>query len=148
MILKKTVKESLFIRTLQWASDRGSVGFKMNELKEAVTDDEGEWIWVQRMMFGEINGDAPLICHLGAHHKEDGEYDYFLTGSGASALMDYLELKEARQNARSAMKWAIASFTLAVIVGLAQIYYQTNGTFKTSSDIFIKKQETQYCLKT
>jgi len=118
---KANSDNTLFIRTLQWASDRGSAGFTLSELKAAVTTDEGEWIWVQRMMLGEINGDPPLIFHLGAHHKGEGEYTYFLTGSGASALMDYLELKEARKNAFSAMKWAIASFTLATIVGIAQI---------------------------
>jgi hypothetical protein len=127
MFKKKVVKESLFIRTLQWASNRGSVGFKMQELRDAVIENEEEWIWVKRMMFGEINGDAPLICHLGGHHKGDGEYSYFLTGSGASALMDYIELKEARQNAKSAMRWAVASFTLAVIVGLAQILVSLYG---------------------
>ena len=120
---KIIANDPLFIRTLQWASDRGSVGFKLSELREAVTKDEGEWKWVQRMMLGEIQGDPPLIFHLGAHHQ-GGDYIYFLTGSGASALMDYVELKEARENARSAMKWAIASFALAIVIGLAQIIVQ------------------------
>lgn len=119
---KMAANDTLFIRTLQWASDRGSVGFKVGELKAAVTTDEEEWVWVQRMMFGEINQDPPLISHLGAHHKGDGEYNYFLTGSGASALMDYLELREARENAQNAMWWAIASFSLAIVVGFSQIF--------------------------
>lgn len=119
----------LFQRTLKWASDRGSVGFKMSELKSACAKDEEEWTWIQRFMMGEINGDPPLIFHLGGRHKGDGEYTYFLTGSGASAYMDYVELKDSRESAQSAMRWAIASFVLAagvgilqIIVGLMQIY--------------------------
>ncbi len=117
---KTEAKDPLFIRVLQWASDRGSVGFKMGELREATTKDEGEWVWVQRMMLGEIQGDPPLIFHLGAHHKE-GEYTYFLTGSGAAALMDYLELKEARQSSKQARWYAIIAIVISVIVGAIQI---------------------------
>jgi len=136
-------KESLFIRTLQWASDRGSAGFQIEELKKAVVNNEEEWIWIQRMMLGEIQGDPPLIFHLGPHQKSNEGYKYFLTGSGASALMDYLELKEARKNAKSAMRWAIASFTLAVLVGLVQIYYQTNGTFHIDSNQCLELEATK-----
>lgn len=124
MFKKRSTKEALFIRVLQWASDRGSAGFKMNELKEAVTENDGEWAWVQRMMLGEINGEPPLVAHLGSHHKGDGEYDYFITSSGASALMDYLELKEARESSRQAMYIAIGSLVVATLVGGAQIFVQ------------------------
>ncbi len=119
---KDKKRDPLFIRVLKWASDRGSAGFRLEELKSAVTSDDEEWIWVKRMMLGEIQGDPPLIFHLGNHHTGGGEYKYFLTGSGASALMDYLELNEARNSSRSAMRWAIASFSLAAVVGLVQIF--------------------------
>ncbi len=122
MISKKTIKDPLFIRTLQWASDRGSTGFKMDELRTAVADDE-EFVWVKRMMLGEINGEPPLIAHLGSHHT-DGEYQYFITGSGSFALIDYLELKEARESSRQAMRTAIGSLIIATIVGIAQIVVQ------------------------
>jgi hypothetical protein len=108
-------KDPLFIRTLQWASDRGSVGFKMHELRAAVTKDEEEWKWVQRMMLGEINGDPPLISHLGSHHTEGGEYRYFMTGSGASALIDYMGLEQAREGGRQAMRVAIASILISIL---------------------------------
>lgn len=123
MFKKKITKDPLYIRALQWASDRGSVGFKMGELKAAVAEDEGEWVWVVRMMTGEINGDPPLIFHLGPRHQ-GGEYTYFLTGSGASALLDYLELKEARESSRQAMYIAIGSLMVATIVGIVQIIVQ------------------------
>lgn len=116
-------KDPLYIRALQWASDRGSSGFKMNELKEAVAEDEEEWAWVQRMMIGEINGEPTLIFHLGPHHT-GGEYTYSLTSSGASALLDYLELREARKSSKQAMYVAIASLGIATLVGIAQIVVQ------------------------
>jgi hypothetical protein len=120
---EKLIDLPLFIRVLQWASDRGSVGFKMEELKQAVVKDDDEWVWIQRMMLGEINGDPPLLCHLGSHHK-GGEYTYFITGSGASVLLDYLELKEARESSKEAKYIAIGSLILATIVGIAQIVVQ------------------------
>ena len=123
MFRKKTTKDSLFIRTLQWASDRGSVGFKMDELEAAVAVDDGGFVWVKRMMLGEINGEAPLITHLGSRHT-GGEYQYFITGSGASALMDYLELKEARESSTQAKYIAISSLVIATMVGIAQIIVQ------------------------
>lgn len=112
----------LFIRVLKWASDRGSAGFKIDQLKDACANDEEEWLWIKRFMMGEISGESPIIAHLGGHHKGDGEYLYFLTASGASAYIDYLELSDARKNASEAMKWAIASLLLAAIVGAVQIY--------------------------
>lgn len=136
-MFQKNKVNPLFIRTLQWAYDRGSVGFKLNELKEAVTSNEGEWVWVQRMMLGEIHGDPPLISHLGAHHIKEGEYDYFLTGSGASALVDYLELKESRKNANTAMGWAIASFMLAAVVGGFQIW----STYLTRDSLELTREQ-------
>jgi hypothetical protein len=124
MFRKRLTKEPLFIRALQWASDRGSVGFKIDDLEKAVTDDEGEWVWVQRMMLGEIHGEPPLIAHLGSHHTGGGEYAYFITSSGASALVDYLELKEARESSKQAMYIAIGSLIIATLVGIAQIIVQ------------------------
>jgi hypothetical protein len=123
MFSKKKAKDPLFIRTLQWASDRGSVGFKMDELKAAVAYDDGEIVWVKRMMLGEINGEPPLIANLGSYHT-GGEYLYFITGSGASALMDYLELKEARESSKHAMFIAMGSLFIATLVGIAQIVVQ------------------------
>lgn len=123
MFGKKNTKDPLLIHALQWASDRGSAGFKMGELKAAVTDDQEEWVWVQRMMLGEINGEPTLITHLGAHHT-GGEYSYFISGSGASLLMDYLELKEARESSKQAMYIAIGSLFIATFVGIAQIVVQ------------------------
>lgn len=122
---KNSQDKYLFTRVLKWASDRGSVGFTMNELKTACAKDEEEWIWIQRFMMGEIQGDPPLIAHLGSHHKGDGEYKYFLSGSGASTYIDYLELQEARANSRNAMRWAVASFLLATLVGGAQIWLES-----------------------
>lgn len=48
--IKPKKEDQLFIRVLQWASDRGSHGFKMEELREATVKDEAEWVWVQRML--------------------------------------------------------------------------------------------------
>jgi hypothetical protein len=124
MFRKRTKKQPLFIRTLQWAYDKESVGFKLDELKKAVTSNEEEWMWVKRMMLGEINGDPPLIAHLGSYHTSDGEYSYFITSSGAFALMDYLELKEARESSALAMFVAVGSLIIATIVGIAQIVVQ------------------------
>ncbi len=124
----------LFTRVLKWASDRGSVGFTMSELQAACANDDEEWTWIQRFMMGEIQGDPPLIAHLGSHHKGDGEHRYFLSGSGASTYIDYLELQEARENSRNAMRWAIASFLLAALVGGAQIRLESRDLFKVPID--------------
>lgn len=124
MLKKTTDLDPLFIRTLQWASNKGSDGFKMSELREAIAKNDDEWVWIQRMMLGEINGDTPLIFHLGQHRREDGEYKYFLTGSGNSVLMDYLELKEARESSTQAKYIAIGSLIIATLVGIAQIAIQ------------------------
>ncbi|OGG54853.1 hypothetical protein A3C20_00345 [Candidatus Kaiserbacteria bacterium RIFCSPHIGHO2_02_FULL_55_25] len=115
MFRKKAEKEKLFIRVLQWASDRGSAGFKLNELKKAIADDEEEWTWIQRMVLGEIHGNPILIAHLGSHHKKEGEYNYFITGAGASALVDYVALREARKSSHSATIWAAVSFGVAIV---------------------------------
>jgi hypothetical protein len=116
-------EKSLYIRALLWASDRGSVGFTMDELRATVTEDEGEWLWVQRMLLGEINGDPPLIFHLGTHNNST-EWRYYLTGSGAARVLDYLELKEARGSSKKATYIAIGSLSIAILVGIAQIVIQ------------------------
>ena len=123
MFTKTVNKEPLIIRALQWASDRGSVGFELTELKTAIAEDEGEWEWIRRMMLGEINGNTPFIYHLGRMNQE-GKWIYFLTNSGAIALMDYFELKEARDSSRRATYIAIGSLIIATLVGIAQIVVQ------------------------
>jgi hypothetical protein len=127
--------QKIFIRTLQWASDRGPTGFSISELKAATTTSEEEWTWVKRMFLGEINGEPALIYHDGV--ARDGGYRYFLTGSGATVLMDYLELKQARESAKSAMRWATASLLLAafvgfiqIAIGLAQLYMESENLCK------------------
>ena len=91
---------------------------------DAVTNDEDERVWFKRMMLGEIQGDLPLIYHSGSHHQGGGEYKYFLTGSGASALMDYIELKEARESSRKAMYIAIGSLVITALLSVASIVVQ------------------------
>ncbi len=138
---------SIYVRTLKWASDRGTFGFTLDELKAAVAKDEEEWRYVQRMFMGQINGDAPLIFHdAGA----SGNYRYFLTGSGAGVAVDYLELEEARRasqqaerNASQAIKSnrttliiAIVTLGVSVVVGCYQIWstYLTQRGLEMSSD--------------
>ncbi|MFA6158343.1 MAG: hypothetical protein WC763_01830 [Candidatus Paceibacterota bacterium] len=121
---KNNSKEPLHVRALQWAFDRGSLGFKINELKEAITSNEDEWIWIKRMMLGEIQGEPPLIAHLGTHHTGNGEYLYFVTSSGASTLVSYIELREAKKSSDRAKYIAISSLVIAILGSVAEILVQ------------------------
>lgn len=116
-------EDSIYIRTLKWASARGTAGFLLDELKIAVAHNEEEWIWIRRMFLGEINGEPVLIAHNGTS-SNGGHYRYFLSASGAAAAIDYTELKEARASGKLATKLSIAAILIGVVVGIAQIYFQ------------------------
>jgi hypothetical protein len=51
-------------------------------------------------------------------------YYYSLNEKGMSAVVDYLELKEARKSGKNAMYIAVGSLVIATIVGIAQIVVQ------------------------
>lgn len=118
----KTVvsEDLLLIKVLRWAYDRGSRGFLMSELYDAVAATQKDKMWIGRMMMGEINGEPHLIMHMGSRHT-GGEYLYFITSTGATTLIDYLELKEARESSKEAKKIATWSIGIAIVVGIFQI---------------------------
>ena len=59
---------------------------------------------------------------LGSQHARDHEGGIWSAPLElVSMVIDYDELKEARRNALSAWRWAIASFIVATIAGIAQV---------------------------
>lgn len=58
---------------------------------------------------------------MGFLENRDGK-DYFsLTDSGMAAAVDYLELKETQKGSSLALRVAIASIVVSVVVGIFQI---------------------------
>lgn len=117
-------EDSIYVKTLKWASDRGTYGFTMEELKSAVSKDESEWRYINQMFMGRVPGDTPLIFH---DDGGTGDYRYFLTASGAGAAVNYFELKEAQKGGKWAMRFAILSIVVSTVIGLLGIYFDTKN---------------------
>lgn len=137
------IKKTVYIRALLWALDKGSDGFTIDELKAAITNDEREQLWIQRMLLGEINGE-PLIFHMGTNNRNrNGEYVYYLTGSGTAKIIDYLKLEDAKNASKKAEQHALWAFCLTVFTLLVSIVigvYQIWSTFMTQESLKITKQ--------
>ncbi len=120
-------KDSLYIKGLLWAYDKGHRGFTTDQMKKELDISEEKWPWVHWMFFNGLNGAAPLIWIISSEFASDGvtHHDrFYLSAAGMTATVDYLELKEAQKSGRVAMIIAIISIIIGVIVGLGQIYVQ------------------------
>lgn len=114
-------RNKLYTDILVWAFDHQE-GFTEQEivdefgLRKNKTPDR--WRWYQRVFLTGTNDNSPLITHF-ATNKDVGYW--CLTEKGMSAAVDYIELKEAREASKKAVRLATLSFCLAAFVGLAQI---------------------------
>lgn len=111
-------EESLYIKILTWAYEK-SAGFTDGEILEKfkLKDGSGANYKIYIKLFR--NGTNPLI---------NAEYDYttdthtyYLSDRGMSAVVDYLDLKEARDSSEDAKRWAMWSIWTAIIIGIAQV---------------------------
>lgn len=73
-----------------------------------------------------LEGTGSCVGSFFATRLHDSAY-YGIKCEGISYVTSYIELQEARKNARVAIWIAIASFILATIVGGAQIYIACKG---------------------
>jgi len=124
--MRTSPKDSLYIKALLWAYEKRDVGFMKQEMKKELNISDEEWPWVSWMLFNGLNGDSPLAYPIsneftGKHYTDHNQF--FLTASGTSAVIDYLELKEAQEGGKRATRIAIASIIISILVGLAQIYF-------------------------
>ncbi len=111
-------EESLYIKILTWAYEKPT-GFTDEEILEKfkLKDGNGENYKIYIKLFKD--GANPLI---------NSEYDYttdthtyYLSDRGMSAVIDYLDLKEARDSSKDAKRWAMWSIWIAIIIGIAQV---------------------------
>lgn len=116
------LESSVYVRILLWAYSKQHSGFSKQEMRDFLgTPSNEEWAWIEWLFSSGLNGEAPLIWSMPG---ESYGSKFYLTSSGVSAAVDYLELKEAQEAGRRGeflAKWAIA---IGVLVGLAQIVVQ------------------------
>ncbi len=115
--------ESLYIKILLWAYERHE-GFREQELVDEFKLNEGDWKmrWFLSVFKNGTNDNTPILIHM--YNKRDGENEigyWGLSEKGISAAIDYLELKEAREGGRKAMRVATISLIVAIVVGVIQI---------------------------
>lgn len=118
--------DSLYIKILLWAYEHHD-GFCEQDLIDEfkLRDEDWKYRWFLTIFKNGTNDNTPMMVHM--YNKKVGvnEVGYWgLSEKGMSAVIDYLELSEARKNSRQAMWIAIGSLMLATIVGIAQIYVQ------------------------
>ncbi len=118
-------EESLYIKVLIWTYNNSVNGFTEQNLLDQFKIDVGSNEYKQYLKFfrngSDFNGNPPLIDDF---NNKDGISYWCLTDRGMSAAIDYLDLKEARENSRQAMYIAIGSLIIATAVGIAQIIVQ------------------------
>jgi hypothetical protein len=102
---------------LKWTSDRGTAGFTMDQLKVALDADSEDMLWIQTM----FTGSERLISSIGGRTDNDKNLLYYLTAAGSSAAVDYLELKQARDDSKEARKLALWAIWIGIGVGAVQI---------------------------
>lgn len=116
---------NIYIRALKYGEERFETGVVYRELLEHLGVEQNTQLeTVFRMWFfdkfaASINANKTQVTIDWDVFKKSTPY--FLTGDAYLSLMDYRELQEARKSSKQAMKIAIASILLAVVVGIAQI---------------------------
>lgn len=115
--------EKLYIKTLLWAYEKQGEGFTLEELKGNLGFNDREWEWWRKTFVTSNDNDRKLIDYF--HYEEDGNrHRYTLNDKGMAAVVDYIELKEARESSKRAMYIAVASLALATIMSIASIVVQ------------------------
>lgn len=114
------MKNNLYIDILLWAYGKDVTGFTIKEMVEKFDlgeDYSPKYMWVSRNFFG---GDDSLIDSLNYDHVNKVQI-YSLTRAGVEATVDYLELHEARQDARWAQWTAVIAIAISIIATVWQI---------------------------
>ncbi len=114
-------KDNLYIKILLWAYDKAQEGFTREELNTKFNLRGELHQWVESNFFNGTNSNRALIGHL--RYSEGIQY-FTLSSKGMSAVIDYIELKEARESSQKAIKIATWSFGVAIGIGILQILVQ------------------------
>lgn len=118
-------KENLYIRILLWVYERQETGFAWKELGKEFNLNDLQDNWIKKIFLTTSYADRKFIEILRNDQSvTPNVYYYSLNEKGMSAVIDYQELKEARESSRDAKFIAIGSLALATIVGIAQIVVQ------------------------
>jgi hypothetical protein len=103
--------EDIHIKILRYALV--NPGFTHSELIKTLS-----LTYDQQVFIGtDVSGSSPFFTHIGGKTDTDGQsigYKYMLSFEGRSRLLEYDELKEARQNARGAF-WMARLHSLSVV---------------------------------
>ena len=120
--------ESFYIKILLWAYEKTSSGVGFTEaemLKEFdLKNSGGEQYRLYLKLFRDgTNDNHPIIDHFYNKPLDDGsEIGYWcLSDKGMSSAIDYIDLKEARENSESAKCLAFWSIGISIFVGISQI---------------------------
>ena len=109
-------EESLYIKILEWAYNKGEDGFKWDDLKSEFTLTQPQEHWVI-----ETFRNKKEIIGLLPYKIIGNNYVYGLTAEGISEAINYLALQEARKSSRNAMYFAGASLLIAFLGILLQM---------------------------
>lgn len=119
MIMK--TEESFYIKILLWAFNKKD-GFTEKELLDnfKINSYSKEFHMYSALFKGGdvISGKPSIIIHYA--NIENIKY-WCLSDTGIAYVIDYCELKEARESAREARIWAIVAVLISISVGAVQI---------------------------
>jgi len=113
--------ESLYIEILIWAYE--NYGFTLEKMWQAlnITDaHKRQWV-LDNFFYRPPSGDSPLIQKVPADKMEEC---LGLSERGILTAINYLSLKEAREDSKRATRIALTSIVIGIIVGLVQIIVQ------------------------
>ncbi len=113
-------EESLYIKILLWAYDRQALGFREEELISHFELNKSPELraWYQTTFRHGTNDNHAMIANF---IYANNAHLFSLSEKGMSAAIDYLDLRDARENSRDAKIIALWSIWIAVIVGIFQI---------------------------
>lgn len=107
------MEKNYYIKILEWAYEKHQEGFTLNELKHALDVTDKEWEWWKTVFITTSENDRKLI-ELFQTSENSEEKKYTLNDKGMLAVVNYRELKQARDESKKANTRAILSALLAV----------------------------------
>ena len=132
------MKHHFLLDVLEWA-ERQPKGFTYKELKFSQKFENWQWLILDdyfKNAAANYSGKLkPNVRHIletifyaieggGSDHMDD-KYKYVLTSDALFKYIDYLELKEARKNAKEAKLLAIAAIIIALVIPLIIAFKMT-----------------------
>lgn len=110
-------KNSKYLKILLWAYKKQETGFFEEDLlTEFSLQKKEEREWYARTFKQGQPGDRLIEFFLGTE-----EHKCFITAKGISAVIEYLNLEEAKKSSKRAEKIALIAIGIGIIVGIAQI---------------------------